>query len=237
MLHVVRAATVRRIVMAALGLALVAPGLAPPALAGEAPTANEIASGLGLTPAELQAAAGSSLDEIDSRLDRLAPGSGTRGDYSGGNVLNLSSVGAHDRAGVPTCSGWGERAAPGAGNNTWNVYGRHRVDCPPLVTNSWCEIRIYFPRNPEYADTQHSTTGDDDCDVSKWGYGYGWNLSGNMRGLWAAVGTAYWVNNYPDSCESSQFFIICIFHTDFKIPGYGAPWDTFNWAPSGKAWW
>lgn len=206
--------------------------------AADGPTVPEVAAGLGISVAQLERAAGTSLEELETRIGRVAEGAGTtsRGDYSGGNLLNLTRVGAHGTPGL-TCNGWGERAAPEDGNsNTWKVYGRHRVDCPPLVTNSWCEIRIYFPNNPEYPITQHSTTGDDDCDVSKWGSGYGWNLSGNMRGLWAAVGTAFWVNNYPQSCESSQFFIICSYHTDFKIPGYGAPWDTFNWAPSGRAW-
>ncbi len=82
----------------------------------------------------------------------------------------------------------------------------------------------------------HSTTGEDDCNVDKWDCCYGWNLKGNMRGLWAAVATAYWRNNYPASCESSQFFIICGYHTAFNIPGLGDPWDTFNWAPSGRSW-
>src|SRR3712207_2964791 len=103
---------------------------ATPARAVESPDAAELARGLRLTPAQLEQAAGTSLDELDTKIDRLAAGAGTRGDYSGGNVLSLTAVGAHDRGSGLTCTGYGERAAPGAGNNTWNVYGRHRVDCP-----------------------------------------------------------------------------------------------------------
>jgi hypothetical protein len=236
MLRALRPASRRYALLIGLGLVLTLAGAAPPAPANESMSAAEIATGLGMTAAEFEAAAGASLTEVDDRL-RALDRSSRFGDYSGGNLLNLTSVGAHDRAGGGlTCTGYGERGAPGAGNNTWNVYGRHRVDCPPLVTSSWCDVKIYFPNNPEYHATQNSASGDDDCDVRAHGSGYGWNLSGNMRGIWAATATAFWVNTHPASCMTSQFTIICSFHTDFKIPGYGYPWDYFNWAPSGQGW-
>ncbi len=93
MLHARRTACGRRVLLALIMLA--APYPAAPARAQGVPPATELAAGMGLTPAQLEEAAGLSLDELDSRLERF--GSGTRSDYSGGNVLSLTSVGACDQ--------------------------------------------------------------------------------------------------------------------------------------------
>ncbi|HEX8084625.1 MAG TPA: hypothetical protein VF529_10075 [Solirubrobacteraceae bacterium] len=240
MRHVARAARWRPSVPRTLACLLLALGvLAAPAAAQDAPTGQEMADRLGISTAALEQAAGVSLDELERKVQHLGEGAGSAAlaDYSGGNVLNLTSVGAHDSGGL-SCTGFGRRDAPEDGaNNRWWVHGRHKVDCPPLVTNSWCEIRVYFPNRPDQRTMQHSVTGNNHCDADKWDCCYGWDLHGNMQGQWMAVATAYWVNNYPRSCESSQFFIICAYNTAFDIPGFGDPWDSFNWKPSGGAWW
>jgi hypothetical protein len=201
--------------------------------AGERPSAAEIAADMGLSTAELERAAGISLSEIDAGIAGLGPQSRAGADLGGANVLNLNRVGAHDWSGGASCTATGHREAPELGTtDTWWVIASHSIQCPPLVTSSTCEVMVYFPNYPSQPTTSSSGSGNDDCYARTAKSGYGWNVHGIMRGLWSAVATVYWVNTHPRSCFSSQAFIHCAYYTGFDIPGFGEPWDTFNWPPS-----